>query len=74
MVIRKFKDFIVYRSREISSMCNLVLTNLLGEQILRTLIFKRFEVLEKCVVLKANLISLKMNDINVILGVDKFQN
>ena len=64
----------VYRVGEISSKCNLVVTNLSGEQILRTLIFKRFKVLIEVVVLKANLISLEMNDVDVILGVDKFQN
>ena len=39
----------------------------LGEQILRTLIFKGCEILVEGAVLKANLIPLKMFDFDVIL-------
>ena len=48
----------------------LVIMTLLGKQILRNSIFKGCEILVKCVVLKANLIPLKMYDFNIILGMD----
>ena len=48
----------------------LVVTTSLGEQILRTSIFKGCEILIEDVVLKANLIPLEMYDFDVILGMD----
>ena len=43
---------------------------MLGEQILRTLVFKGYEIVVGRIVLKANLIPLKMFDFDVILGMD----
>ena len=48
----------------------LVATAPLGEQILRTLVFKGCEILVEGVVMKANLIPLEMCDFDVILGMD----
>ena len=45
----------------------LVVTMPLGEQILRTSVFKRCEILVQGVVLKAYLIPLEINDFDVIL-------
>ena len=61
--------------RKLASLKNqLVVTTPLGEQILRTLIFKGCEVLVKGVVLKANLILLEMFDFDVILDMDWLSN
>ena len=49
----------------------LVVTTSLGEQILRTLVFKGSEILVEDIVLKANLIPLEMYDFDVILGMDQ---
>ena len=46
------------------------MTTPLGEKFLRTTVFKGCEVLMEGVVLKANLISLEMDDFDVILGMD----
>ena len=48
----------------------LVVTTPLGEQILRTSVFKGCEILVEGVVLKANLILLEIYDFNVILSMD----
>ena len=48
----------------------LIVTTRLGEQILLTSVFKGCEILVEGVVLKANLISLKMYDFDLILGMD----
>ena len=42
----------------------------LGERIVRTYVFNGCEVVVEGIVLKANLIPLKMSDFNVILGMD----
>ena len=42
----------------------------LGEQILCNFVFKSYEILIKGVVLKANLITLEMHEVNVILGMN----
>ena len=52
----------------------LVVTTPLGEQILRTSVFKGCEILVESVVLKANLIPLEMFDFDVILGMDWLSN
>ena len=52
----------------------LVVTTALGERILRTSMYKGSEVLVEGVVLKANLIPLKMLDFYVILGMDWLSN
>ena len=46
------------------------LAPLKGEQILRASVFKGCEILVEGIVLKANLISLKMYDFDLILGMD----
>ena len=46
----------------------------LGERILHTVVFKGCEVLVERVVLKANLISLEMDDFDVILGINWLSN
>ena len=51
-----------------------MVTTILGEQILRTSIFKGCEILVEGVVLKANLIPLEMYDFDVILGMDMLSN
>ena len=48
----------------------LIVITPLGEQILRTSIFKRCEIIIERVVLKANLIPLEMSDFDIILGMD----
>ena len=52
----------------------LVVTTPLGEQILRTSVFKGCEILVEGVMLKANLISLEMSDFDIILGMDWLSN
>ena len=52
----------------------MVITTLLGEKILRTLVFKGYEILMEGVILKANLIPWEMNDFDVILGMDWLSN
>ena len=62
-------SFTLHANQELTPLKNkLVVTIPLGERILRTLIFKGCEVLVEGVVLKVNLIPLKMIDFNVILG------
>ena len=48
----------------------MVITTLLGEKILCTLVFKGYEILMEGVILKANLILLEMIDFDVILRMD----
>ena len=52
----------------------LVVTTLLGEQILRTSMFKGCEILVEGVVLKANLIPLEMSNFDVIWGINWLSN
>ena len=64
-------SFALHVDRELSSLKHkLVVTTHLGEQIIRTPVFKDFEVMIEGVVLKKNLIPLKMWDFDVILGMD----
>ena len=64
-------SFALHADRELAPLKNkLVVTTLLGEQILRNLVFKGCEILIEGMVLKANLISLEINDFDVILGMD----
>ena len=46
------------------------MTTPLGERILRTLVFRRCEILIEDMVLEANLNQLEMTDFDVILGMD----
>ena len=64
-------SFALHADRDLSLLgSKLVVTTPLGEQILRTSVFKGCEILVKNVVLKANLIPLEMSDFDVILGMD----
>ena len=64
-------SFTLYANQELAPLKNkLVVITPLGEQILRTLVFKGYEVLVGGVVLKANLIPLEMTYFDVILGMD----
>ena len=68
-------SFALYADQKLTPLKNgLVVTTLLGERILRTTVFKGCEFLVKGVVLKANLISLEMDDFDVILGMDWLSN
>ena len=68
-------SFVLHTDRELSPLKNkLVVTTPLGEQILRSLIFKGCEILVKGIVLKANLIPLEMFDFDVILEMDWLSN
>ena len=61
----------MYVDRESSNLKRkLVITTPLGEQNIRTLVFKGCEILVEGVILKANLILLEMYDLDVILGMD----
>ena len=63
--------FALHANRKLAPLKNkLVVTTPLGEQILRSLIYKRCEMLIEGIVLKANLIPLEMYDFGVILGMD----
>ena len=63
--------FALYADRELAPLKNkLVVTTPLGEQILRTSVFKGCEILVEDVVLKTNLIPLEMYDFDMILGMD----
>ena len=64
-------SFALHVDQELSPLkYKLVVTTPLGEQILRSSIFKGCEILIDGVALKANLISLEMYDFDVILGMD----
>ena len=63
--------FALHANRELVPLKNkLVVNTPLGEQILRTSVFKGCKVVVEGVVLKANLIPLEMFDFDVILGMD----
>ena len=63
--------FALHANRELVPLKKkLVVNTPLGEQILRTSVFKRCEMVVEGVVLKANLIPLEMTDFDVILGMD----
>ena len=65
----------MHADRDLSPLKNkLVATTPLGEQILRTLVFKGCEILVEGVVLKANLILLEMSDFDAILRIDWLSN
>ena len=64
-------SFALHADQDLSSLkSKLVVTTPLGEQIVRTSVFKSYEILMEGVVLKANLIPLEMSDFDVILGMD----
>ena len=64
-------SFALHADRDLSPLkSKLVVTTPLGEQILRTSVFKGCEILMEDVMLKANLIPLEMSDFDVILGMD----
>ena len=64
-------SFALHVDHELSSLKHkLVVTTLLGEQIIRTFIFKGCEILIEGIVLKANFIPLEMWDFDVIFGMD----
>ena len=68
-------SFALHDDRELSSVkSKLVVTTPLGEQILRTSMFKGCEILVECVMLKANIIPLEMFDFDVIMGIDWLSN
>ena len=68
-------SFALHADRDLSFFkSKLVVTTPLGEQILRTSVFKGCEILVEGVVLKANLILLEMSDFDVILGMDWLSN
>ena len=61
-------SFALHADRDLSLLKNkLVVTTLLGKQILHTLVFKGCEIPVEGVVLKANLIPLEMSNFDVIL-------
>ena len=63
--------FSLHANRELVPLKNKLGFNMpLGEQILRTSVFKGCEIVVEGEVLKANLIPLEMTDFNVILGMD----
>ena len=67
--------FALDADQKLASLKNkLVVSTLLGEQILRTSVFKGCEVLVEGVVLKSNLIPLEMFDFDVILDMDWLSN
>ena len=64
-------SFALHANRDLTLLKNkLIVTTPLGEQILRTSVFRGCEILVKGIVLKANLIPLEMLDFDVILGMD----
>ena len=63
--------FALHANKELVSLKNKLIVNTpLGEQVLHTSIFKGCKVVVGGIVLKANLIPLKMFDFDVILGID----
>ena len=63
--------FALHANRELALLkSKLIITTPLGEQILRTSIFKGYEIVVERIVLKENLITLEMSDFDVILGMD----
>ena len=68
-------SFALHGNRELTPFKNkLIVTTSLGERILRTFVFKGCEVVVEGMVLKANLIPLKMSNFDVILGMDWLSN
>ena len=68
-------SFALHVDQDLCSLKNkLVVTTPLGEQILRTLVFKGSEILVEGVVLKANLIPLEMTNFDIILEMDWLSN
>ena len=68
-------SFALHANRKLAPLKNKLIVNKpLGEQILRTSVFKGCEVLVGGVVLKANLFPLEMVDFDLILGMDWLSN
>ena len=68
-------SFALHADWELSPLKNkLIVTTSLGEQILRTSIFKGCKILVECVILNANLIPLEISEFDVILGIDWLSN
>ena len=67
--------FVLHANRELVPLKNKLIVNTpLGEQILRTSVFKGCEIVVGWIVLKANLIPLEMSDLDVILRMDRLSN
>ena len=65
-------SFALHADRESSSLnLKLVVMTPLGEQIIRTSVFKGYKILIEGVILKENLILLEMWDFDVIMGMDR---
>ena len=63
--------FVLHATRELVSLNNKLIVNTpLGEQILRTSVFKKYEIIVEMVIFKANLIPLELFDFDVILRMD----
>ena len=63
--------FALHTNRELVPLKNKLIVNTpLGEQILRTLVFKGCEIVVRGIILKANFILLEMSNYDVILGMD----
>ena len=68
-------SFALHANRELTPLKNkLVVTIPLRERIMKTSVFKGCEVVVEGIMLKANLIPLKMSDFDVILGMDWLSN
>ena len=68
-------SFALHANRELTSFkSKLIVTTPLGERVVRTSVFKGCEVMVEGIVLKTNLIPLKMLDFDVILGMDWLSN
>ena len=68
-------SFALYANWELTPLkSKLIVTTPLGERILKTFVFKGCEIVVEGMVLKANLIPLKMLDFDVILGKDWLSN
>ena len=67
--------FVLHANKELVPLKNKLIVNTqLGEQILRTSVFKGCEIVVEEVVLKVNLIPLEMFNFDVILGMDRLSN
>ena len=67
--------FALHANKKLVSLKNKLIVNTpLREQILRTSIFKRCEIVVGVIRLKANLIPLEMSNFNVLLGMDWLSN
>ena len=68
-------SFALHANRELTLLkSKLIVTTSLGERIMRTSVFKGYEVVIEGIVLKANLIPLEILDFDVILGMDWLSN